>query len=299
VAPSVDGYNCPVTELPATVASHSDWPDAGGESRRAGRTVISALRRRTALIVLIVTACLAAAAVITLLKSPTYDASALLVVDQRATAPTADLNATISTGELLAAHFIKLASSPTVLDRVCTQAGGACTYTSLKDHVRTATVKGTDLLAVSVNDPNPSRAAQLANIVADQLMAEERAEIASALEPTKRYLDGELTRLQGELTSAKPQMLPVVQAAYNTAYARRAAVAEQEARLDGDLATVEGAQVPSKPADPDAKRYLLAGLAVGLVVAFLWALLADRLDNRIFDAEDLWEATQAPLVVTC
>ena len=94
-------------------------------------------------------------------------------------------------------------------------------------------------------------------------------------------------------------LLAVVQAAYNTAYARREAVAEQEARLDGDLAMVEGAQVPSKPADPDPKRYLLAGLAVGLVVAFLAALVVDRLDNRIFSAEDLSEATQAPLVMTC
>ena len=261
--------------------------------------MISVLRRRAALIVLILTACLAAAAVITLRTPHTYDAAALLVVDQRATAPTADLNATISTGELLAAHYIKLASSPTILDRVCTLAGGPCSYSSLKDRVTTATVKGTDLLAVTVNDPSPNRAALLANVAADQLMVEERAEIASALEPTKQYLDGELTRLQDELSSAKPQMLAVVQAAYNTAYARREAVAEQEARLDGDLALVEGAQVPSKPADPDPKRYLLAGLAVGLVVAFLAALMVDRLDNRIFEAEDLSEATQAPLVVAC
>lgn len=257
------------------------------------------LRRRAALIVLVVTAGVAAAAVITLRTPHSYDATALLVVDQRATSPTADLNATISTGELLAAHYIKLASSPTVLDRVCAQAGGPCSYSSLKDRVTTATVKGTDLLGVTVNDRSPSRAALLANVAADQLMAEERAEIASALEPTKQYLDRELTRLQDELTSVKPPMLAVVQAAYNTAYARREAVAEQEARLDGDLALVEGAQVPSKPADPDPKRYLLAGLAVGLVVAFLAALMVDRLDNRIFEAEDLSEATQAPLVVAC
>src|SRR5690349_5860736 len=92
-------------------------PETTASDPRAAKSLFGVIRRRGGWMALTVIACVAAAGSITLLKPPTYQATALLVVDQRATSPTADLNATVSTGELLAAHYIKMASSPTVLDR--------------------------------------------------------------------------------------------------------------------------------------------------------------------------------------
>jgi capsular polysaccharide biosynthesis protein len=271
-----------------------------GETQRSGKTLIGVLQRRRAWIVATVIACVGIAAVITLLKPPTYEASAFLVVDQRATSPSADLNATISTGQLLAAHYIKMVTTRTVLDPVCADAAGSCAYDSLKERVTADTVKGTDLLSVSVTDLSSSRAALLANLVAAKLMAEERAEVAIALKPTKAYLDGELARLSSEIANnADPRLLNVLETQYTTVYARREAVAEQESRLDGGLSTVGRAGMPSGPVDPDPKRYLLAGLAVGLVVAVITALVVERIDDRISDTESLFDATAASLVVTC
>jgi capsular polysaccharide biosynthesis protein len=86
---------------------------------------------------------------------------------------------------------------------------------------------------------------------------------------------------------------------FATAYTRREAVAEQESRLDGELAMVESARVPATPVDPDLRLYLAAGLAVGLVLAGILALLVDRLDDRIFSENDLAEATGVALVAAC
>ena len=285
---------------PAELPQEQSWPGTMGEPQRPGKSVFGVLQRRSAWIALTVIACVAIAGLTTLIKPPTYQATVLLVVDQRATSPTADLNATISTGELLAAHYIKMASTVTVLDRVCAEAGGSCTYDTLKDRVSLATVKGTDLLAASVTDRSPSRAALLANLLAAELIAEERAEIAKALEPTKTYLDGELATLLSEIaTTTKAALLAAVQAQYSTTYTRHEAIAETEARLDGQLTMVEAAKVPSVPTDPDPKIYLPAGLVVGLVLAGLVALVVDWVDDRIFSIEVLSEATQAPLVVAC
>jgi capsular polysaccharide biosynthesis protein len=284
----------------APAAIQQSWPETMDETQRRGKSVFGVLQRRRAWIVLTFIACVAIAALITVIKPPTYQATVLLVVDQRATAPTADLNATITTGELLAAHYTKMASTVTVLDRVCAEAGGSCTFDSLKAHATLATVKGTDLLAVSVTDASPSRAALLANVLAAQLIVEERAEIAAALEPTKAYLEGELASLRSEITTTtKPALLAVVQAQYTTVYTRQEAVAEQESRLDGELATVEAAGVPSVPTDPDPKLYLPAGLVVGMVLAGILALVVDWFDDRIFSAEGLSDATGVPLVVAC
>jgi capsular polysaccharide biosynthesis protein len=271
------------------------------DTQHRGKSVLGVLRRRGGLIVLTVGACMAAAVLVTVIKPPTYQATALMVVDQRATAPSADLNATISTGQLLAAHYVKMASTETVLDRVCEQAGGSCAYDSLRDRVTLTTVKGTDLLAVSVTDADPARATLLANLLAAQLITQQRAEIATALQPTKAYLDAQLAGLRSQInaTTTQPALLAALQNQFATAYTRREAVAEQESRLDGELAMVEPARVPATPVDPDPRLYLAAGLAVGLVLAGILALLVDRLDDRIFSESDLAEATGVALVAAC
>ena len=183
---------------------------------------------------------------IALLTPVTYQASALLVIDQRITSPTADLNAAITTGQLLAAHYIKMATSTAVLDGVCADAGD-CSANELKSHVSASAVKGTDLLSVTVTDSSPSGATNLANLVAAKLLAEHRREVAASLKPAKAYLDGELSRIWKELGSAKPQFVTVTQAAYTTAYNKREAVAEQEARMDGSLSLVSAAAIPTAP----------------------------------------------------
>lgn len=269
------------------------------EPQRSSKTVTGLLRRRRLWIVATVAACVAVADLIALLTPPTYEASALLVIDQRATSPSADLNATLNTGQLLAAHFIKVATTQTVLDRVCADAGGSCTYDSLKNRVTASTVKGTDLLQVTVADSSPSQAANLANLVTNELMGEERREVAAALKPTMSYLDGELSRLAKALGSAHPEYVAALQAQYTDAYTRREAASEQETRLDGGLSVVEAAAVPAKPAYSRVKLYLIAGLAVGLVAALVVALIVERLDSRIFERETLSDATAAPLVLTC
>lgn len=249
---------------------------------------------------LMVIACVAVAGSITLIKPPTYQATAFLVVDQRATSPTADLNATVSTGELLAAHYIKMASSPTVLDRVCADVGGSCRSDTLKSQISLATVKGTDLLAANVTDREPRRAMLLANSLTAQLIAEERSEIAKALEPAKTYLAAEMATLRNKILAATtPAELASLQSQYATAYTRQEGILETEARLDGQLTAVEAAKVPTVPVDPDPRIYLPAGLVVGLVLAALLGLFLEWIDDRIYSTEVLSETTQAHVVMAC
>lgn len=265
----------------------------------SNRTLTGLLRRRRLWILGTLAVAVAVADLIALFTPPSYQASALMVIDQRATSPSSDLNATLTTGQLLAAHYIKMVSTQTVLDQVCANAGEGCSYDSLKAQVSATTVKGTDLLSIDVTDRNPGRAASLANLLAAKLMAEQRREVANALKPTANYLDGELTRLSKDLGSAKPQYAAALQAQYTAVYTRREAVAEQESRLEGGLSLVQAASVPGRPAYSRIKVYFVAGLALGLVAAMLLALLIDRLDTRIFGKQALSEATAAPLVVAC
>src|SRR5229473_2916322 len=163
----------------------------------------------------------------------------------------------------------------------------------------TATVSTGQLLAANVTDPSPGRAADLANLLAAELLAEQHDEVANALQSTKVYLDDELKRLGDQLTTAKPPLVSALQAQYTAVYNRREAVSEQEARLDGSLYIVEPAAVPTRPAYSRARTFLLSALVVGVVAALIVALLVDRVDSRIYGAQALSDATAAPLVLAC
>lgn len=269
------------------------------ELQDSRKTITGLLKRRRAWIFATLAVFVAVTAIAAVLVPPSYQATALVVIDQRATSPTADLNAQLTTGQLVAAHYIKMANTSTVLERVCRRQDTSCTYDSLKSQLSLSTVKGTDLLAVSVSDPSPARAANLADLVAAALLAENRAEIAQALKPTKAYLDAELSRTTKALGSAKPEYFTTLQAQETAAYNNRVAVGQQETRLDGSLYLAESAVPPNKPAFSLTKTYVGAGIVVGLVVALIIALIVDRLDTRIFGKEALSAATRAPVVVTC
>jgi capsular polysaccharide biosynthesis protein len=271
---------------------------ATADSHPKGKSLFGVIQRRGIWIAATVIVCVAAAGSLILIRPPTYQATALMVVDQRATSPTADLNATVSTGELLAAHYIKMASTDAVLNRVCADAGGSCTAANLRNQVSLSTVKGTDLLAASVTDRDAGRAALLANALAKELIAEERAEIANSLAPTKTYLANELSSLHDQILAAKsPAELAAMQTQYATAYSRQENIVETEARLDGQLTGVDPAARPITPVDPDWRIYLPAGLVVGLVLGALLALLMEWIDDRIYSTEDLSRATHAEVVV--
>jgi capsular polysaccharide biosynthesis protein len=268
------------------------------ESQGTAKTITGLLRRRRVWMIATIGLCLAVADLVALLLPPNYEATALLVIDQRSTSPSSDLNATITTGQLLAAHYIKMATSRTVLEAVCSDAGDPCSPDTLKSRITASTVKGTDLLGMSVKDASPNRAADLANLLATKVLDEQRREVANALRPTKAFLDDELAKVTKAINASKTPS-STLQAQFTTLYARREAVSEQESRLTGSLSMVESAAVPSRPAFSRTRTYLVIGLGVGLVVALLVALLVDRIDSRLYATENLAEATAAPLVVAC
>jgi hypothetical protein len=71
----------------------------------------------------------------------------------------------------------------------------------------------------------------------------------------------------------------------------------QQAQLQNTLSPLQVATAPSKPIDPNPLLYALVGLAAGLTLGFLVALLAEWFDDRIRDTGQLAEATGSPLVL--
>jgi capsular polysaccharide biosynthesis protein len=291
--------------------SHRKPPDV--------KTIGGALRHRRVLIAVIVLGCVGLAGVLSVVRTRTYEASALLYVDERHNS-SQGFDLALQAGELLSHHYIEMATSRQVLESACANSDVAalatnppCSAGVLAAQVRAGTVKGTSLIAVTAVARSPEAAAAIANAVANSLVGQDAQQVDQLLKPTRDYLDAELKRLDAAISGAREALansppnspkaaaeqahLNQLQSEHNVDYARRQDLAVEQFRLTGNLSVIQPAAPPAKPVDPDPMRYLAAGLAAGLVLALLIALVVEYLDDRLLEPDQLGRAVGTDLVM--
>jgi capsular polysaccharide biosynthesis protein len=269
------------------------------------KTVGSALRHRRRLAALIVLFLVGLAGLAATVRPPTYQGTAVLFLDERYNS-SQGFDLALQAGELMNHHYIQMATHTPVLDAVCSgpdaaivAPNGPCTPDALADHIRAATVSGTSLVAVTASAPNPTAAATLANDVAQGVIDQDRQQVSQMLKPQSDYLDAELKRLSAAIQAGgSPTQLNVLQGEYATTYKQRQDLAVEEFRLAGNLSLIQRAEPPAEPVDPDPKKYLLAGLVAGTLVAFLIALWLELRDDRLREPGQLAQAAGARFVMS-
>lgn len=300
------------------------------EPRAAIKTVTHALRHRKYLALAIVAIFTAGAGVASVVRTPVYKGTAMLVVDERFNS-SQGFDLALQAGELLSAHYIQIASSRPVLDRACSgkyfdtaeSVGITCSSGNLTTRVSANTVTGTTWIAVNVTAPTARESAVLANAVARSMVDQDQADVDQLLGPTRLYLEGELKRLTAAIaaeqaaiaalqkpvstvSAARAQQaaiathqanLALLQTQYSATYARSQDLVVEQNRLAGSLNVAQLAIDPSRPFDPDPLRYLAVGLVAGLCIALAVSLLVDRFDDRLFESGALSEAAATPLVL--
>jgi capsular polysaccharide biosynthesis protein len=113
--------------------------------------------------------------VMTEIQTPVYRATTILFIGQQsASVPLVDTQ--------LVTTYAQLISQPVVLSEAARQVGGI-TPTDLARHVQASAESNTSLLDVSVDDPDPNRAASLANAVAGAFISEISRQVITAAYP--------------------------------------------------------------------------------------------------------------------
>ena len=221
----------------------------------------------------------------------------------------------LTSSDLLAHDFIVLATKRPVLAEACSTPAVQCTARELatpEELSKRVAVNGTSMLAVSAGAPTSSAAAALANAVANAMIDQDRAELDRLFKPSEDALDVQLNQLRTAIATEQ-QALRQATAGGNLASHQAALtfLTTQFTALDGrrqdmralharmaDIATlIESATPPPTPADPAPLRYLLAALVLGIALGVLAALLRQRLDDRLYNREDLAAAAGTPTVV--
>jgi len=280
-------------------------------------TLRNALLRRRGLVLLVVAAFVLLGGVLSL-RPNVYESSAGIYID--ATRSASSFDAGLATAQLLQHDFIVLGTSRQVLLQACASPGVNCTAaerasptTTLARRLDINVFRGTSLLEVTAKAADPNDAATLANAVARAMIDNDQAEIIRLFKPTLDDLQQQLTQLSAAIdreqlalqhspaassaAASHQAQLARLQGQYSATFARQQDVMENQDRY-GSLATIIQPAVPNAtPEAPDPPRYLLAALIAGLCVAVVAALAAERLDDRIFDAEGLAMAAGIPVAM--
>jgi capsular polysaccharide biosynthesis protein len=282
-------------------------------------TVGRALRRRHWVVWLGLLAGCVAALAASSVRHPTYQATAVLALDETQVT-NQGFDIAMQADQYLSQRYISMATSQPVLAAVCAREGHGCDPAALSRRVTATALRTTGLLGISVAASTPAEAARLANEVSQEVVARNKSEVDAYLGPQTRLLQGQLSQLDGQIADVQRSLqaaqapgrpdstvsnaiapmlvqLQQLQTQYAATYAKLQDVQVLQTRLEGSLLVEQAATAPLAPSDPDPVRYLLVGAAGGLAAGFLFALLLERYRDRLHDGSDLAEATGTPVVV--
>lgn len=238
-------------------------------------------------------------------RQPTYEASALVSIDQ--TQETGQgFDVAMQTDQFLSQRFISMATSRAVFQKVCAQEGSGCSPTALTRQVQATTLKATSQIQILADASTPQAAARLANDVADAMVARNRELVDAQMASQRMYLQDQVKQLNDQIAQTVPLVpgnegmashLAVLQTQYSNVSQRLQDLQLQQSKLESVIAVTDRAAPPSRPADPDPLRYVLVGVAGGLVAGALAALVVERSRDRMYDSSELAEATGSQIVL--
>jgi non-specific protein-tyrosine kinase len=271
------------------------------------REYLRVVRSRKWTIVVTTAIVLAATAAFTLHQTPIYRATAEVLVQPVQNPLNLYMPPTIPDMNTEQ----QVATSQAVADEVLKTTPIAIPVPVMAKNLDVAVVPDTDVLEVSYSSPSPSTAAKMANAFANAYIsfrtnqAVDRLKVAA--DTVKRQIDG----VKGQLSDVNRQIantndssvVSALSSQRESLISRLGTLQDQYAAVQPGAAAVQGSGVvvqkatpPTSPASPNKIRNgalgLLAGLALGIGLAFL----RERFDDRIRGREEVERVLTAPVL---
>lgn len=181
---------------------------------------------------------------------------------------------------------------------------------ALLNHLEVEVIAGTEILVIRYESPSPAEAQRLANEFARGYAEFRRRELLSELDAASKTLENKIADLNVDLQNALEEVegQPVGSSERVGSEAEANAIQSRIAAYEGELGElvnksdiqvgdlIQSAFLPRSPVSPDYLRTgilaLLAGLLLGIGIAFL----RERLDDRLRGRADLEEHIGAPVM---
>jgi non-specific protein-tyrosine kinase len=166
------------------------------------------------------------------------------------------------------------------------------------------------LIYITVSDTDPVRAANIANALADELIAEspavqgQQADLQKAIQANLDSTQAEITQTQNQIdqltaltvrTADQDQELQTLETRLVSLRATYAAlVPSLNTNSSGLLTIVEPAVPPTAPSSPRTLLNMILAAVLGLLAAVGIAFLAEYLDDTVTSSDEVQEVTGLP-----
>jgi capsular exopolysaccharide synthesis family protein len=207
--------------------------------------------------------------------------------------------------------YTKLATSRPVLDELANKL-----QLPSNPQVKVEVIPSTELIRISVEDPNPAIAQSAANTLAEILSEQSKELYSGGGKSQQQILSEQLVQIEAELKEARQGYESLITqspddtdllAATNEAiqlkektYATLLDLYEQarlkEAIRANLVSVVEPATFPTSPIKPRIALTIGLGLLVGLVGGVGLVFLFENLDTRLYTSYQIEEAVEIPLI---
>ena len=253
-----------------------------------------------------------AALVFSLLSTPIYQTSTRLLVSDPPAQRSIDYSAIVSSQSMTSTYAEMLVDQPVlqgVIDRLQLQTSPQ----ALKQSISVEIVRNTQLLVVTVEDPDPTRAAEVANTIGEVFAARIRElqtqrygatqeGLAKQVGDMEQQINQTTQALAAETDPAQKLQLESRLTEYRRLYSNLVTNFEQvrlaEAQTSTNVVVAEPAGVPEKPVRPQTARNSLLAVLAGMLLAAGGVLALDLLDDTLKSPEIIRKKFNLPLLAT-
>jgi len=242
-------------------------------------------------------------------RAPVYQAQVQLLVGPALSSTNVDLNELRVSSQLIPVYSDMVQTRP-ILESVIEELDLTMTPERLKSRVKAIPIEEAQVLRIQVQDPSPYRAVQIANAMADVLIARSPTAAGEAESVLRDNIQTRLLELSGHIgetdtaitelelqlrqspgTEAQQALLAqlkAIRAQLQDSYTTLASLyAQLPTKSVNKIEVVEAAIPDLKPVSPRVTLDVLLGALVGLVAATSFAVFLEYVNDKVNSAEDL------------
>lgn len=248
--------------------------------------------------------------------TPIYQASAMVVIES-ANAETSANYSDIIAAERMTRTYSRLVEMSPALEQSIDRLALPLTVEELRGKISVSPVRDTQLLAVSVTDPSPARAADIANTVAEVFIEQRTAQERELLGTSSAALAEEIDTVREDITAksteideykARPDaetptiaatirqmesQLAQMQTLYNTLLDRQIQLDITQNQQATRMWVAEEATPPAGAISPRVALNTALGGILGLVGAGALVMVIGYLDNTVKTSDDVRRLTNS------
>ncbi len=248
--------------------------------------------------------------VISINTTPLYETSTRLLISDPPAMRSLDTSAMVSTQTQTSTYAEMLLDRP-VLQGVIDILKLQTTSDDLKEYVSVEIVRNTQLILVTVQDPNPLQAADIANTLAvvftdrirelqSQRYASTQKGLAQQVLEMEKQVNDTTLAISNERDPAQKLQFEARLTQYRQLYSSLVTNFEQvrlaEAQTSTNVFVSEPASVPREPVSPMTTRNTLLAAFAGVLLAAGVIFLIDMLDDTIRNPDDIRQKFNLPVL---